>query len=234
MSLLQLLGVLAIYFLLIRPLIRKLASGLSGPRDPKDAARVLRAIYIVAAKVAHADGEETQHELDMVVRMVRMVMGNNNISAESIIEQYRMHSHQNLTREEVQSLSMQFRHIVFSCAFNVAISDNKVSEAELKTLRQIGGTLEIPSHVIDEFLSRLGAAASAGSRTFQGRTTSAVDFAYKVLELEKGATPKQIKRRYRELAIKSHPDRFPDGEKAAATERFKEIGDAYRILQSKI
>jgi molecular chaperone DnaJ len=51
---------------------------------------------------------------------------------------------------------------------------------------------------------------------------------YEVLELSKGASADEIKKAYRKLAIKYHPDKNP-GDKAAE-ESFKEATEAYEIL----
>jgi molecular chaperone DnaJ len=51
---------------------------------------------------------------------------------------------------------------------------------------------------------------------------------YDVLDVPKNATQNQIKRAYRKLARKYHPDVNPD--KAEAEERFKELSEAYEVL----
>lgn len=51
---------------------------------------------------------------------------------------------------------------------------------------------------------------------------------YKSLGLEKGATADEIKKAYRKLAIKYHPDKNP-GDKSAE-DKFKEINEAYAVL----
>lgn len=51
---------------------------------------------------------------------------------------------------------------------------------------------------------------------------------YQVLGLAKGASPADIKKAYRKLAVKYHPDKNP-GDKGAE-ERFKEINEAYAVL----
>ncbi|NDA43130.1 MAG: molecular chaperone DnaJ, partial [Gammaproteobacteria bacterium] len=51
---------------------------------------------------------------------------------------------------------------------------------------------------------------------------------YKVLDVAKNATEADIKKAYRRLAMKYHPDRNP-GDKEAE-ERFKEAKEAYEVL----
>lgn len=48
---------------------------------------------------------------------------------------------------------------------------------------------------------------------------------YKILEVEENASIDEIKKSYRKLAAKYHPDRNPEGE-----EKFKEIAEAYETL----
>jgi molecular chaperone DnaJ len=51
---------------------------------------------------------------------------------------------------------------------------------------------------------------------------------YEVLGVSRNATPEELKRAYRRLAMKYHPDRNPGDPQAE--ERFKEIGEAYSVL----
>jgi len=51
---------------------------------------------------------------------------------------------------------------------------------------------------------------------------------YEVLGLQKGASDEEIKKAYRKLAVKYHPDKNP-GDKTAE-EQFKELGEAYEVL----
>ena len=51
---------------------------------------------------------------------------------------------------------------------------------------------------------------------------------YEVLGVARGAPEDEIKRAYRKLAVKFHPDKNPDD--PHAEEKFKELGEAYDVL----
>jgi len=50
---------------------------------------------------------------------------------------------------------------------------------------------------------------------------------YKSLGVEKGASSKQIKKAFRNLALKYHPDKNPDKD---TTKKFQEVAEAYEVL----
>ena len=53
---------------------------------------------------------------------------------------------------------------------------------------------------------------------------------YEVLGISKGAAEAEIKKAYRKMAVKFHPDKNPDD--ASAEEKFKEAAEAYEVLSN--
>ena len=59
---------------------------------------------------------------------------------------------------------------------------------------------------------------------------------YKILGIDKKATADDIKKSYRKLSLKWHPDKWSnksDKEKKEAEEKFKDIAEAYSILSDE-
>ncbi|XP_071393368.1 dnaJ (Hsp40) homolog, subfamily C, member 5 gamma a isoform X2 [Centroberyx affinis] len=73
--------------------------------------------------------------------------------------------------------------------------------------------------------------AEPNSNRPQRKMSTAGEGLYKVLGLEKGSSAEDIKKAYRKLALKYHPDKNPDNPEAA--EKFKEINNANSILNDE-
>jgi len=55
---------------------------------------------------------------------------------------------------------------------------------------------------------------------------------YEILEVAKTASKEDIKKAYRKLALKWHPDKNPDNQEVA-TKKFKELSEAYEVLSDE-
>lgn len=56
---------------------------------------------------------------------------------------------------------------------------------------------------------------------------------YKILGVNKNASDAEIKKAFKSMARKYHPDMHPESEKAKMTEKFKDINEAYTVLSDK-
>jgi molecular chaperone DnaJ len=53
---------------------------------------------------------------------------------------------------------------------------------------------------------------------------------YEILGVAKSASAEDVRKSYREMALKFHPDRVPAEQKKEAEEKFKEVSEAYAVL----
>lgn len=56
---------------------------------------------------------------------------------------------------------------------------------------------------------------------------------YKILGVNKNASDAEIKKAFKSMARKYHPDMHPENEKATWTEKFKDLNEAYTVLSDK-
>ncbi|MFD1094430.1 TerB family tellurite resistance protein [Salegentibacter chungangensis] len=179
----------------------------------------------LASLVIKADGQVSQTELDYVrayfvraygkeranatFRTFNEVIKNREISAQRICAY--LHSR---TRYEVR---LQILHFLFS----IAQADGNISQAELNQLSQIAGYLRLNSHDFE---------------SIKAMFLKSADNAYKILEIDKSASDAEVKKAYRKMAKKYHPDKLGHMDEAyrkGAEEKFRKVQDAYEQIQKE-
>jgi len=175
--------------------------------------------------VIKADGSVSQDELDYVrryfvqsygkeranatFRTFNDVIKNREVSAQRICEYLEQR-----TRREVR---LQIVHFLFG----IAQADGRVSEKEVDQIAQIAGYLR---------LSR-GEFESLKAMFFES-----AESAYTILEINKTATDAEVKKAYRDMAKKYHPDKLQHMDEAyrqGAEEKFKNVQKAYETIQKE-
>lgn len=74
------------------------------------------------------------------------------------------------------------------------------------------------------------AKKKAGQRKKKQREQMGVDY-YRILQVDKNATDDDLKKAYRKLAMKWHPDKNPNNKREAEA-KFKQISEAYEVLKN--
>ncbi|MEM9143706.1 MAG: molecular chaperone DjiA, partial [Bacteroidota bacterium] len=175
--------------------------------------------------VIKADGNVTQREMDYVRQYFVSTYGKekanaifrkfNEINKQREISAQRIASYLNQrTRYEVR---LQLLHFLFG----IAQADGSVSQPEVNTIREIAGHLRVS---LRDFES------------IKAMFIKAADNAYKILEIEKTASDSEVKKAYRSMAKKYHPDRVNTQDEAikkGAEEKFKQVQRAYEEIQKE-
>ncbi|MFK5973066.1 MAG: TerB family tellurite resistance protein [Flavobacteriaceae bacterium] len=175
--------------------------------------------------VIKADGKISQREMDYVRQYFVSTYGKekanaifrtfNEINKKREISAQRICTFLNQrTRYEVR---LQLLHFLFG----IARADGSVSNPEIEKIREIAGYLRV---ALRDFESIKAMFIKSG------------DNAYKILEIDKTATDSELKKAYRTMAKKYHPDRVNtenEAIKKGAEEKFKEVQKAYEQIQDE-
>jgi DnaJ like chaperone protein len=117
------------------------------------------------------------------------------------------------------SSKLQLLHLLF----DIAYADGEVVASELDTILRIANHFRIDRLDFESLKAPY-------------MKNKDVNWAYKALEIEPTATEDEIKKAYRRMAMKYHPDKVNDlGEeiKKSATEKFRSVNEAYESIKKQ-
>lgn len=179
----------------------------------------------LSAIVIKADGGISQRELDYVRAFFVQQFGKhranaafrtfNDIANNQQVEAASVSAY--LRRRTSYEMRLQILHFLFG----VANADGKILNPEIATLERIAGYLNINIH-------------DFGS--IKAMFVKSVDNSYKILEIEKDATEAEIKKAYRTMVKKYHPDKLVDMDEAykkGAREKFNKVQEAYDKIRQE-
>jgi DnaJ like chaperone protein len=115
------------------------------------------------------------------------------------------------------SSRLQLLHLLF----NISVSDGAVNPSELEAIDKMSGYLGIAS---SDFIS------------IRNMFVPETDSAYKILEIEPAAADEEVRKAYRRMAMKYHPDKVSHlGEefRKTADEKFKMVNEAYEKIKKE-
>jgi DnaJ like chaperone protein len=179
-------------------------------------------LLVLIAAVMKADGAVVKSELNYVKKFFVSQFGQESakealmilkdilkqdIPVRDICEQ--------ISRNMDYSSRLQLLHLLF----NVSVADTAITSAEIDLIQKISGALGVGS---GDFLS------------IKNMFIPETDSSYKILEVESSCSNDELKKAYRRMAMKYHPDKVSHlGEefRKAADEKFKKVNEAYERIK---
>ena len=184
-------------------------------------------LLVLSAAVMKADGNVKKSELDYVKRFFLQNFGQER--AENYIKMLRdiLEKEYNIYEVSQQvgrymdySSRLQLLHYLFG----IANADGFVSEAEIGVI-----------HTISMYMG-VGEPDYQSIKAMFVREVNASDNAYKILGVDPNATDEEVKKAYREMAKKNHPDLVSNlGEdvRKDAEKKFQRINEAYESIKKQ-
>lgn len=191
---------------------------------PKREANFSMSLLVLTAAVMRSDGRVMKSELEFVRRFF-----NNNFGYDHT------NSRMNILRELLQkdvdleeatlhiraSMNYAGRLQLLHYLFGIANADGNCSENEKKIIYHI---------------SQLLVLHQADYNTIEAIYFKSTDSAYTILQIDKSATDSEVKKAYRKMAIRYHPDKvhsLGEDAKRSANEKFQAISNAYETIKKE-
>ena len=181
-------------------------------------------LLILTAAVMKADGKVMKSELNFVKDFLAKNFGANNLQNRLDILRQLLDKNIDVyqTCEKIRisfpyATKLQLLHYLFG----IAVADNDCTKAEKDLIERIANLIGL---------------SQADYKSIEAMYFQVTDSAYVILQIERNATDEEIKRAYKRMCIKYHPDKVAHlGEEAqkAANEKFQEINNAYEQIKKE-
>ena len=182
-------------------------------------------LLILASIVIKADGVQDQRELDFVrnqfVNMYGKERANHAFTLFKNINKQNNISTRQVCLQIKQMMDHPSRLQLMHFLFGIAKADGHVTEDEVRKIYTIAGYLGISSRDYE---------------SIKAMFYNSKENAYKILEIDKSATNDEIKKAYRKMAKKYHPDKvihLGKEHQKGAEEKFRQVQAAYEQLQKE-
>jgi DnaJ like chaperone protein len=181
-------------------------------------------LLVLIAAVMKVDGKVVKSELDYVKQFFIRQFGTQ--SAKEALVMLRDLLKQDIPLRDVclqisRNMDYSSRLQLLHLLFGVAGADKRFHSSEISLIETISGNLGISS---GDFLS------------IRNMFIPETDSAYKILEVDPEVTNDDLKKAYRKMAMKYHPDKVSHlGEdfRKTADEKFKKVNEAYEKIKKE-
>jgi DnaJ like chaperone protein len=202
----------------------KVVTTASGVRPQTEQGDFTSSLLVLCAAVMRADGTVLKVELDYVKAFFIRHFGVEHTQQQMLVLREILKNPiplQDVCFQIKQFMDYNSRVQLLHILFGIASADGKVDKSELDTIGTISSLLGISSA---DFLSIKAMFIKNTESDFQ------------ILEIESSASDDEIKKAYRKMAVKFHPDKVAHlGEdyRKDAEEKFKKVQEAYENIKKQ-
>ena len=181
-------------------------------------------LLVLFAKVMKADGKLLKSELDYVKSFLKRNLSRKQSQVfikmfQEILKQD--YSTVEICRQIQQSMDHPSRLELIHVLFGLSASDGEIHPEEVKVIHTISGYLNI---------------SNKDYESIKAIFIKDMDSSYKILEINSDASDSEVKKAYRKMAVKYHPDKVAHLGKEiqnTAEEKFKAVSDAYTEIKKQ-
>ncbi|HOY31838.1 MAG TPA: TerB family tellurite resistance protein [Bacteroidales bacterium] len=199
-------------------------TSVSGVQHPTQQGDFIASLLVLTAAVMKADGNVVRSELDYVKRTFLQQFTE---------EQTREHMLvlRNILKQDipVHDVCSQIAHYMdyssrlqlLHYLFGISLSDNLAHPSEIRVIEIIASNLRI---------------SQADFNSIKAMFVKETDSAYKILEVDPSVSDEELKKAYRKMALKYHPDKVSHlGQEMqkAANEKFQQVNAAYEEIKKQ-
>ncbi len=180
-------------------------------------------VLVLLAKVMKADGKLLKSELDYVKKFLKQQFGTHQTKElmmvfKDILEQE--YPLRDVCRQIQKSMDHPSRLELIHILYGLSASDGEVHQKEIQIIQTIANYLNINKNDYESIKAIFAKDQEAP---------------FRILEISNSASNNQIKKAYRKMANKYHPDKVSHLGKEMqdiAEEKFKAVNDAYQQLKT--
>ena len=181
-------------------------------------------LLVLFAKVMKADGKLLKSELDYVKSFLKRNLSRQ--QAQVFIKMFQEILKQEYSTAEVcrqiqRSMDHPSRLELMHVLFGLSASDGEIHPEEVRVIQTISGYLN---------------TSNKDYESIKAIFIKDIDSAYKILEIDSSASDNDVKKAYRKMAVKYHPDKVAHLGKEiqkTAEEKFKAVSDAYSEIKKQ-
>jgi len=181
-------------------------------------------LLVLIAAVMKADGRVMKSELDYVKRYFVTRFGADTANEAVVMLRDILKQEiplRDVTNQLSQRLDYSYRLEMLHFLFGIASADGSVSDSENQVIQKIAGYMSI---------------TDSDFQSIRAMFVSQTDASYKILEIEPTSSDEDVKKAYRRMAMKYHPDKVSHlGEdfKKVAHEKFRKVQAAYDQIKKE-